>query len=59
MKENNLKAKYIKPYIQTTISHDFSDKLKNLLNIIILRSQMELGVQILLIYGHMMMDLYI
>ena len=32
MKENNLKAKYIKPYIQTTISHDFSDKLKNLLN---------------------------
>ena len=32
MKENNLKAKYIKPYIQTTVSHDFSDKLKNLLN---------------------------
>ena len=32
MKENNIKAKYIKPYIQTTISHDFSDKLKNLLN---------------------------
>lgn len=26
------KAKYIKPYIQTTVSHDFSDKLKNLLN---------------------------
>ncbi|MEQ2768912.1 IS3 family transposase [Faecalibacillus intestinalis] len=32
MKENNIKAKYIKPYIQTTVSHDFSDKLKNLLN---------------------------
>lgn len=32
MKENNLKAKYIKPYIQTTVSHDFSNKLKNLLN---------------------------
>ena len=32
MKENNFKAKYIKPYIQTTVSHDFSDKLKNLLN---------------------------
>ena len=31
-KENNIKAKYIKPYIQTTVSHDFSDKLKNLLN---------------------------
>ncbi|WP_413604342.1 transposase, partial [Faecalibacillus intestinalis] len=29
MKENNIKAKYIKPYIQTTVSHDFSDKLKN------------------------------
>ena len=23
------KAKYIKPYIQTTVSHDFSDKLKS------------------------------
>ena len=32
MKENNIKAKYIKPYIQTTVSHDFPDKLKNLLN---------------------------
>ena len=32
MKENNIKAKYIKPYIQTTVSLDFSDKLKNLLN---------------------------
>lgn len=32
MKDNNLKAKYIKPYIQTTVSHDFSDKLENLLN---------------------------
>lgn len=32
MKENNLKAKYIKPYIQTAVSHDFSDRLKNLLN---------------------------
>lgn len=32
MKNNNLKAKYIKPYIQTTVSHDFSDKLENLLN---------------------------
>ena len=31
MKENNIKAKYIKPSIQTTVSHDFSDKLKNLL----------------------------
>lgn len=32
MKENNLKARYIKPYIQTTISSDFSSKLENLLN---------------------------
>ena len=32
MKENNIKAKYIKPYIQTTVSHDFPDKLKNILN---------------------------
>lgn len=32
MKENNIKAKYINPYIQTTIIHDFPDKLKNLLN---------------------------
>ena len=32
MKENNIKAKYIKPSIQTTVSHDFPDKLKNLLN---------------------------
>lgn len=32
MKENNLKARYIKPYIQTTISQDFSSILENLLN---------------------------
>lgn len=32
MKENNWKAKYIKPYIQITISIDFSSKLKKLLN---------------------------
>lgn len=32
MKENNWKARYIKPYIQTTISTDFSSKLENLLN---------------------------
>ena len=32
MKENNMKARYIKPYIQTTISQDFSTKLENLLN---------------------------
>lgn len=32
MKENNIKARYIKPYIQTTISQDFSTKLENLLN---------------------------
>lgn len=32
MKENNLKAKYIKPWTKTTISLDFSSKLENLLN---------------------------
>ena len=32
MKENNLKARYIKPYIQTTINQDFSSTLENLLN---------------------------
>lgn len=32
MKENNWKARYIKPYIQTTISTDFSSQLENLLN---------------------------
>jgi transposase InsO family protein len=32
LKENNLKARYIKPYTQTTISENFSSKLKNLLN---------------------------
>lgn len=32
MKENNWKARYIKPYIQTTISTDFSTQLENLLN---------------------------
>lgn len=32
MKENNWKARYIKPYIQTTISVDFSSELENLLN---------------------------
>lgn len=32
MKESNLKARYIEPYIQTTISQDFSTKLENLLN---------------------------
>ena len=32
MKENSWKARYIKPYIQTTISADFSSKLENLLN---------------------------
>lgn len=32
MKESNIKAKYIKPWTKTTISHDFSSKLENLLN---------------------------
>ena len=32
MRENSWKARYIKPYIQTTISVDFSSKLENLLN---------------------------
>ena len=32
MKENHWKARYIKPYIQTTISTDFSSQLENLLN---------------------------
>ena len=32
MKENHLKARHIKPYIQTTISQDFSSKLKNVLD---------------------------
>ena len=31
MKENNWKARYIKPYIQSTISTDFSSQLENLL----------------------------
>ena len=32
MKECGIKAKYIKPWTKTTISHDFSSKLENLLN---------------------------
>ena len=32
MKECGIKAKYIKPWTKTTISHDFSSQLENLLN---------------------------
>ena len=32
MRENSWKARYVKPYVQTTISEDFSSRLKNLLN---------------------------
>ncbi len=32
MRENSRMARYIKPYIQTIISVDFSSKLENLLN---------------------------
>lgn len=32
MRENSWKARYIKPYIRTTVSTDFSSKLENLLN---------------------------
>lgn len=54
-----IKAQWIKPYTQTTIDSDLSQKLKNILNENLIQNiQMLYGAQISLIFGHMK-DLYI
>ena len=32
MRQMGIKAQWVKPYVQTTIDSDFSEKLKNILN---------------------------
>ena len=59
MRQMGIKAQWIKPYTQTTIDSDLSQKLKNILNEKFNPEiQMLYGAQISLIFGHMK-DLYI
>lgn len=54
MRQMGIKAHWVKPYVQTTIDSDFSQKLKisSTRNSILL-IQMLSGVQISLIFGHL------
>ena len=60
MRQMGIKAQWIKPYTQTTIDSDLSQKLKNYFErkTLIQNIQMLYGAQISLIFGHMK-DLYI
>ena len=53
MRQMGIKAQWIKPYTQTTIDSDLSQKLKNILNENLIQNiQMLYGAQISLIFGH-------
>ena len=56
MRQMGIKAHWVKPYVQTTIDSDFSQKLKNILNEEFNPAHprnMLSGVQISLIFGHL------
>ena len=59
MREMHIKAHYIKPWTRTTISKDFSKRLKNILKRDFDPSSPDAAWCTDITYGHMMMVLFI